>query len=245
MKRLFLILFSALFLVPAMAEAYDFEVDGIYYDVISPSARTVRVTFKAEYEPSYAGDIVIPDSVTHDGRVYAVKSIGNYAFFCCTGVTSVSVPATVAMIEDYAAFTGCENIEQIVFCEGLKTIGKQSFSGCKMVKEIVIPNTVRRIDYYAFQYCESLERVTLGQNVEKLGALDNSQGVFASCKRISEVRALMQQPSGINFGTFDYGVYSTATLRVPVGTKALYAASEGWKLFTNIVEDAECGAVGQ
>lgn len=245
MKNIFAMLSSVLFFLPVTAEAYDFEVGGIYYDVTSSSDQTVRVTYKEQLEQSYSGDIIIPDSVTYENKTYAVKSIGNYAFFFCKTLTSVAVPSSVTMIEDHGAFGNCENMEKVVFSEGLKVISNQTFSDCISLKEIVIPNSVTKIDYYAFHHCERLEKVTLGKNVDMLGTVSNSQGVFASCGRINEVKVLMQKPFPINFNTFDYDVYRQATLRVPVGAKSLYATCAGWKQFVNIVEDPECGTVGQ
>ena len=49
--------------------------------------------------------VVIPESVT---------SIGQSAFFCCSGITSVKLPSHIARIE-YGAFYGCMNLERVVF----------------------------------------------------------------------------------------------------------------------------------
>ena len=59
-------LFTALLLLVAtVASAQSFEVDGIFYNILSEEEKTVEVTFKGLYgENSYTGDVVIPATVT-------------------------------------------------------------------------------------------------------------------------------------------------------------------------------------
>ena len=93
-------LFMAVF-VSINLFAYDFEVDGIYYNKTSDS--TVSVTYKEEksgvYYSDYSGDITIPSNVTYDGKSYNVTSIGIYAFRDCTGLTSITIPNSVTTID--------------------------------------------------------------------------------------------------------------------------------------------------
>ena len=59
------------------ALAHDFEVDGIYYNYLDKSAKTVAVTSGAK---RYTGSVIIPSSVTYNGTTYSVTEIGDYAF---------------------------------------------------------------------------------------------------------------------------------------------------------------------
>ena len=61
----------ALILMPILSYAYDFEVEGIYYN-INPDGETVSVTYREEEESSYSGDVVIPSEVTYDDKTYSV-----------------------------------------------------------------------------------------------------------------------------------------------------------------------------
>ena len=62
--------------------AYDFEKDGIYYNVTSLTDLTVEVTCEEEYasENSYRGDIVIPEQVEWNGKTFTVTGIGAFYF---------------------------------------------------------------------------------------------------------------------------------------------------------------------
>lgn len=59
--------------------AFDFEVDGIYYNC-DVYYQTASVTYLTISYNSYRGSIAIPDEVEYDGVIYTVTSIGNHAF---------------------------------------------------------------------------------------------------------------------------------------------------------------------
>lgn len=86
--------------------AYDFEVDGIFYNKLSEN--TVEVTYKKyggfymavgdsfQYgDGSYEGAIDIPTEISEDGLTYRVTSIGEGVFYKCSKVVSVTIPYIV------------------------------------------------------------------------------------------------------------------------------------------------------
>ena len=74
MKKLFFTLaILAGFAIQALA--YDFCVDGIYYNGgYFPGDPYVIVTFGSGYG-CYEGDVVIPETVTYEGLTYAVTEM--------------------------------------------------------------------------------------------------------------------------------------------------------------------------
>ena len=87
--------------IPLAMMAYDAEVDGIYYNVVK-KARIATVTFRDDSYNSYSGEVVIPETIVFEGVVCSVTSIGDYTFFKCTGLTSVTIPESVTSIGSYA-----------------------------------------------------------------------------------------------------------------------------------------------
>ena len=103
--------------------AQEFEVDGICYNVISSSDYTVEVC-RSDYKP----EIVIPERVSYEGKIYNVTSIGEYAFEE-ENFTSVNLPDGIMTIGK-EAFNYCENLTSINFPSSLKTIGSNAFAYC-------------------------------------------------------------------------------------------------------------------
>ena len=83
----------------SVASAYDFEVDGIYYNKLSST--TVEV---ADCPDKITGDVTIPETVTYEGSTYSVTSIGESAFDGCSSLTSISIPNSVTSIGNGAFF---------------------------------------------------------------------------------------------------------------------------------------------
>ena len=134
------IITAAMLLCTATAFAYDFEVNGIYYNIISDSE--VEVT---SGDNKYVGDIVIPEQVTHEGITYNVVAIRFYAFDVCKKLTSITLP------------------------ESITEIGDGAFGSCYELTSINIPENVSRIGGGAFGYCMKLTSVTMPANISYIG----------------------------------------------------------------------------
>ena len=97
-------LFLAILCSFTTAYAYDFKVDGIYYN--QTSINTVEVTYKDTNYNSYSGEVIIPSTVFYSNRTYTVTTIGDSAFYDCNGVKAVTIPESMTSIGE-GAFFGC------------------------------------------------------------------------------------------------------------------------------------------
>jgi hypothetical protein len=100
-------------MIGGSAFAHDIEVtnDGktIYYTWINNKtelAVSYAGKFTWSYENEYSGNIVIPESVKYDGKVYCVTSIGQNAFYECSDLISITIPNSITTI-DQRAFWNC------------------------------------------------------------------------------------------------------------------------------------------
>ena len=105
---------------------YDFVSDGIFYYITGDN--TVEVTYRDENYNCYSGNVTIPSSVERHGITYKVTSIHESAFRNCTGLTEVTIPASVTVIGDYA-FNGCSALAKITcLCSTPPTVSGNTFS---------------------------------------------------------------------------------------------------------------------
>ncbi|MBR5728744.1 MAG: leucine-rich repeat domain-containing protein, partial [Prevotella sp.] len=157
MKKL--ILSTILLALPLLANAYNAEVDGIYYNLDS-SNKTATVTRKDNNYNSYSGSVTIPETFIYEGVEYSVTSIGNRAFYNCSGLTSVTIPNSVTSI-GYSAFANCSGLTSLDIPNSVTSIGEYAFRNCYALTSVTIPNSVTSIGQNAFQNCTGLTSVTI------------------------------------------------------------------------------------
>ena len=118
------------------AFAYDAEIGGIYYNFSGDEA-TVTMNY---FGYSYEGSVIIPESVTYEGKTYSVTSIGLSAFDGCSGLTSITIPNSVTSIGS-KAFYICSGLTSVSIPNGVTNIGSDAFSGCSGLTSIVVEST--------------------------------------------------------------------------------------------------------
>ena len=117
-------------------------------------------------------EFVIPPSVT---------SIGNYAFYYCSGLTSITIPEGVTSIGNYA-FSECSGLTSVTIPEGVTSIGNKAFAGCSGLTSITIHEGVTSIGYNAFSRCSGLTSITIPEGVTSIG-----YGAFHQCTGLTSI----------------------------------------------------------
>ena len=87
-----------------------------------------------------------------------ITSIGYFAFYKCSGITSLSIPSTVGYIGS-SAFEDCASLTSLALNEGLLNIGGSAFEGCAGLQTLSIPSTVNSISINAFKNCKGITDV--------------------------------------------------------------------------------------
>ena len=155
------LVFNVIFSISSFA--YDVEVDGIYYNLIS-KGNIAEVT---NGDKEYSGDITIPSSIIVNEVEYPVTSIGNRAFYSCNSLTSIIIPNSVINIRDYA-FQYCFNLILVIIPNSVKSIGNGAFNGCTKLTSITIPNSVTYIGFFAFSSCSSLTSIIIPNSITNI-----------------------------------------------------------------------------
>ena len=163
MKHLFTMLLA---LVAATASAQDFEKGGIYYRVLSEDDRTVMVITEPD---EYKGDIVIPEEVIYDSKVYLVTTIGDEAFYRCYALTSVSMPSVTTIGDE--AFFRCSALTSVSM-PSVTTIGNSAFYDCDALTSVHIPASCTSIGINPFAGCTALKEIVVDENNPNYSSAD-------------------------------------------------------------------------
>ena len=148
-------------LLPCLALAHDFIVDGICYNVVSEEDKCCEVTFKADeprpngYYKFYKDVVFVPETVSYGGKEYTVIAIGERAFELNEDLLSVVMPKTIV------------------------SIGHDAFASCPKLKSLTIPENVRDLQNFSFRGLPSLESLVVD---EKNEFFDSREGCNAIIK---------------------------------------------------------------
>ena len=127
------------------------SVDGVLFN----QSRTILI----QYPFGKAGSYAMPDGVT---------SIGDSAFFFCTGLVNINMPDSVTSIGNNA-FYYCTGLTNVVIGNGVTSIGDSAFYNCVNLTCVTIPDSVTSIKNSAFNFCYSLTAIYFKGNAPGLG----------------------------------------------------------------------------
>ena len=137
---------------------WNYTVAGGAASIVGPSNNTPSVS------PAPTGTVAIP--ATLGG--FPVTSIGQCAFFGCSGLVGVSIPDGVTSIGNYA-FRNCGSLANIDIPGGVTNIGSYAFAGCSGLRSVYIPTSLAAIAEGAFADCWNVNSVVIPQLVLDMG----------------------------------------------------------------------------
>ena len=191
------LLFMLMSMVGAQSYAYDAKIDGIYYNFSGNEATVTHShsgdaydydRYPSSYYSDYYGNIVIPESVTYEGRNYKVTKIGHKAF-CTTYSLSVTIPKSIKKIEKFALLnvtaiyisdlTAWLNID---FSNYYWTDSRHRlYLNGQEIRDLIIP-TGRTDINLAFRYCSSLISVTIPEGITSI-----KSNCFYGCSNLKSI----------------------------------------------------------
>lgn len=170
------------------ASAHDFEVNGIYYNVLSFTDLTCEITYKGTSPgstyPATQLSVSVPETVEYNTKLLKVIKVGDQAFrdeknletvilganiktlgtsaFYGSSVKNVTIPDGVKAISEHC-FAYCKNMSSISFPASVTKIEYGAFAGSGLIS-FDMPNTIETLGSYCFNNCTSLESVALSEN---------------------------------------------------------------------------------
>ena len=223
------IFFLLAFILPAIANAHDFEVDGIFYNINGNKATvTYKGSYSYSYSNEYSGSVTIPSTVTYGGTTYSVTSIGSSAFYRCSGLTNFTIPNSVTSIGNYA-FDGCSGLTNVTIPNSVTSIGEGAFYDTPWYSNQ--PEGVVYAGLVAYKYKGTMPEGT--SITLKEGTTGIATAAFANCTGLTSIN-IPNSVISIGYSAFD-GCSGLTNVTIPnsvtsIGDNAFF----GCKGLTNI-----------
>ena len=185
----------------------------------------------------------------------SLTTIGDNVFNHCDSLENISIPASVTTIGD-GAFLYTDRLNNFIFEDGDATLTMHSNIGSGLCGQSMYlgRNISGPTTRFVWTDCKTLtvgpQVTTLYANMFKESALETidltnatslttiDADVFGNCTKLAEVKVGWLTPLAINDNAFNGSIAhegeAYATLIVPAGTKADYAAADGWKNFEHV-----------
>ena len=165
-----------------------------------------------------------------DGFIYTSNDkLGDFAFYGCSGLTSLTLPSSVTKIGCYALLN-CIGLTSLTLPSSVTEIGEGAFLNCRGLTNFTIPSGVTSIGHGAFFCCYGLISLTIPSSVTAIGSR-----AFNDCSGLTSIYAYMEKLPETGSNLFLGCDEKKCTVYVPKGTYDDYFVSE-FGFFSHIVE---------
>ena len=186
-------------------QSFVAQSDGITYrfEVILSHHNYVRVAPVSGPE-AVVGAITLPSTIRFEDHSYVVSQVAANAFEGYTGITSLTLPPTISVIEPSAfrncqsltsisvstsistigdyAFYGCAQLQSFHFVNSISSLGQGCFAGCSSLSSLNLPSTITAIPDRSFCGCSSLPSLQLPATIMHIGP-----NAFAHCSGLQSI----------------------------------------------------------
>ena len=157
------------------------------------------------------GEITIPATIEKGGISYPVTGVGDWAFYRCGALKTLTFSGSVDSIGDnafqycialdtvtfsgdvrsigFGAFGSCIALENVTFSSNVGSIGGGAFSGCKALESVTFPGDVGNIENNAFERCSALTTLTFSGDVDSIGG-----NAFENCDALTMIYVPASMP---------------------------------------------------
>lgn len=190
-----------------------------FYDGEDVQVTSINGKDNASGFMSYAGDIIIPASITNFGDlafqnclnnrilIDKITNIGRKAFYNCLGIDKLSLNYT-SSISDFAFYK--TNIDNLYIPSNISTIPQYAFGYCPL-KSVILENGINRITTNAFYSCRSLTSITIPESLVNV-----TGGAFGDCN-LDSISANINNPT---FYVQDNCLINKETKELIIGTNS-------------------------
>ena len=163
--------------------------------------------------------------------------LGDYAFYGCSGLTSLTIPSSVTSIGN-EAFHGCCGLTSLVIPSGVTSIGDEAFYGCSGLINLTIPSSVTRIGWSAFEGCSGLTSLVIPSGVTSIG-----DEAFYGCSGLTSL-VIPSSVTSIDRSAFS-GCSSLTSLTIPSSVTSIgNYAFEGCSGLTSLTIPSSVTSIG-
>ncbi len=146
---------------------------AIVIPALSPDGETVTaIRDRAFSENTAIRSVLLPETLC---------DIGFGAFYGCTALGDIRIPAGVTAIREYT-FSGCTSLRAVTLPGGLTEIGEWAFDGCRSLSSVILPESLTLIAVGAFSGCTGLVSMTVPAGVTRVG-----EEAFKNCLGLGTV----------------------------------------------------------